>query len=449
MTEKEQEPGLESAEQSETLGSDEISSSSWEGELPPEDDFHDEAESLAEESMPEEVEQIDIAANAKKRGTMIALSAVAGSVLLVGVLVYLQFATNGPSTPTAIPAASVMDTKADNKAAKTHDYGADQNVSPTTGEADITSIYNAGLDKTNTSQSAVAVPTGAAAPKSADKTSDETVASSEIMSMTSSVAPSAPKAVVAQLPAAQPAAAPKAAANDTAPKAASVLANPPMPALQPVAKEPAAKDLASTQPAAQPAAPVASSMTPALEARLNALTTEIDALKKTMDQTAQQATQLAGKMDAQTSNASGNAALEERLARLETQIATLAAAKATKAAPAREADSALLSPAALDEQPVSSVSPPHAAKKTEHVKTKKTVEKHKLKKKAKDEKSEAKISWYLRAATPDSAWVSRTPGDPELRQVSVGEVLPGFGRVKAIRQKGDVWEIVGTQKTLR
>jgi len=52
-------------------------------------------------------------------------------------------------------------------------------------------------------------------------------------------------------------------------------------------------------------------------------------------------------------------------------------------------------------------------------------------------------TWELRSAADGVAWVSR-PADNQLYRVSVGDELPGVGRVTAIRQQGDSWIVVGT-----
>lgn len=52
--------------------------------------------------------------------------------------------------------------------------------------------------------------------------------------------------------------------------------------------------------------------------------------------------------------------------------------------------------------------------------------------------------WELRAAQPDRAWVSQ-PGKKEMRQVRVGDSLPGIGRITSIAYVGNMWIVQGTE----
>lgn len=53
----------------------------------------------------------------------------------------------------------------------------------------------------------------------------------------------------------------------------------------------------------------------------------------------------------------------------------------------------------------------------------------------------------IRAAQPGRAWVAR-PGDNDLQSVSVGDSLPGVGRVTSIAQVGGRWIVEGTKGRL-
>lgn len=53
----------------------------------------------------------------------------------------------------------------------------------------------------------------------------------------------------------------------------------------------------------------------------------------------------------------------------------------------------------------------------------------------------------IRAAQPGRAWVAR-PGDNDLQSVSVGDTLPGIGRVTSIAQVGGRWVVEGTRGRL-
>lgn len=51
--------------------------------------------------------------------------------------------------------------------------------------------------------------------------------------------------------------------------------------------------------------------------------------------------------------------------------------------------------------------------------------------------------WELRAAQPGRAWVSR-PGSGDVRGITVGETVPGIGRVTGILYQGGRWTVEGT-----
>lgn len=56
--------------------------------------------------------------------------------------------------------------------------------------------------------------------------------------------------------------------------------------------------------------------------------------------------------------------------------------------------------------------------------------------------------WELRAAQPGRAWVSK-PGERDMQAVSVGESLPGIGRISAITYMNGRWTVTGTQGTIQ
>lgn len=56
----------------------------------------------------------------------------------------------------------------------------------------------------------------------------------------------------------------------------------------------------------------------------------------------------------------------------------------------------------------------------------------------------AKSSWVLKSAKPGIAWVSKK-GESELRSLSIGETLPGIGRILSIAPNSNGrWTVVGT-----
>lgn len=57
--------------------------------------------------------------------------------------------------------------------------------------------------------------------------------------------------------------------------------------------------------------------------------------------------------------------------------------------------------------------------------------------------------WTLRAASPGLAWIAPSASSQDLRQVEVGDTLPGVGRVTAIEMQGDAWTVRGTKGIIR
>jgi hypothetical protein len=58
-------------------------------------------------------------------------------------------------------------------------------------------------------------------------------------------------------------------------------------------------------------------------------------------------------------------------------------------------------------------------------------------------------SWVLRAASPGDAWIAKSETASELRHVQVGDDVPGLGHVTAIRQSGDGWVVQGSEGSVR
>lgn len=53
--------------------------------------------------------------------------------------------------------------------------------------------------------------------------------------------------------------------------------------------------------------------------------------------------------------------------------------------------------------------------------------------------------WVLRAATPKSAWIAESGDAKELRQVKVGDTLPGLGTIRTIKNVGGAWVVQGSK----
>jgi hypothetical protein len=58
-------------------------------------------------------------------------------------------------------------------------------------------------------------------------------------------------------------------------------------------------------------------------------------------------------------------------------------------------------------------------------------------------------SYVIRAARPGQAWIATSAASSDLREVRIGDTVPGLGRIQSIFLDNHGWAIVGTQATLR
>jgi len=61
----------------------------------------------------------------------------------------------------------------------------------------------------------------------------------------------------------------------------------------------------------------------------------------------------------------------------------------------------------------------------------------------------AATHWVLRAAVPGQAWLSLDATSTDLKQVKVGDSVPGIGKVTAITHMGDNWIVQGSAGTIK
>jgi hypothetical protein len=405
----------------------------WQEEQPPDDDFHDQGDmavAATEEGATEEstasISPEEEAAAAKKRGTSVMVGALVVGALFIGGLVYTQFGGGKGSAPTnvaaimnanepAAPAAAGRPAGSSQAGPNATEYP----VTPTTAEADITAIYNAGLGQTTApAANAVVLPGNPGLDHTAEKNASAAATTSDVVTTT---APKPPANATPPVSAMAPNAAPPGSATEAKLAAAANPQPSPTPAPQ-----------AQNQPENQGA----------IETRLNDLAQQIEALRKNMEQTAQQAGQLAGRLETIQGSGGAPSALEGRLDRIEQEINGLAQHKeATPQAPV----AAVTEPAEEKAFPAVSLKPRHVASRT---RVKKTAH-HKEKKQRYAGRKIPGGGWVLRAATPDAAWVSKGADSMQLLQIKVGDTLPGVGKVRAIRQSGDGWELVAARGTVR
>lgn len=433
-------------------GSEEADKAVWHESLPPADDFQDEAEpEAAVDDTAESEEEIQSdeevhAAEAQKRGRKVMLATVGVVALVVGGLAYNQFSKPSISGNMALPIAGIVgqsttpsgatDKTADSEQKRSRNPSAvglsDLPETPTSSEADITAIYNAGADKTVAPQAAtVALPTTPTGALTTEKKTD--VAHATDVLAASPKMPEGAK-VVAALPPASSSAVP--AGSAPVPASAtnkSVALRAPAPV---VALPPAPVKAVPLQAASAPSVP-ASAVSPDMNARLNELAAQIETLRKTVDQVSQETQSIVAKTEQQKASPD-MAALVSRLNEMEAKLST--SKKAAKASVSSSTAGVTLSGVTAEGEPLTKkekvVSSSKAKTKASKASAKKTAHQTTQKK------------WVLRAATPDAAWVATSKESAELRQIHVGDTLPGVGKVRAINQNGASWEVVGSKGSI-
>jgi len=420
----------------------------WQGELPPEDDFHDQEmgneeavdETLSDEPMPEEADDNTAQVEKSKRGKTILFGVIVVGVLFVGGMAYLQFGVSGVGNGGLgpLPVANVLnmsDLKSSAPAATP--TRADNNAPPVNadGSVDLGKMYSGGAR----SDGKVALPNGDNAGSAAEKPVVGT--SSDILTSSSADAPMVPPPLATK-PHADTKTPP--VLDQTAPPARSM--DMPVPAVHadalksvPVALS--VDPLSAKQPAAVGANNTA---TVEMEAKLKGMMDQIETLKKSLGDVTAQNTSLLSRLET----------LQQETAEKEKAAASKPALISAPVAAKKETASVNVQPAvggvdaAFDqatEMPKPLESQTKMAKQEKHAKA--------AAKKAsvglKNKKAEKSARWVLRAATPDAVWVSVTRDSTELRRVAIGESLTGLGKVKEIKQNGDHWEVIGSSGVLR
>lgn len=437
----------------------------WQEDQPPIDDFADgDVDSVVsdvEEDTPEADE------TPRKGSMMVPIVAAIVCVAFVGTLFYIQFGSEivGKSS---VQATDVLKGELETKT-----------------ENEKTPLAPAASEKTTTTDSGYSdlyppVGQSSSSPGNAAQADVSSISTEPMTSVAENAAavPSAPVAA-ASAPEKNKEAAP--VSTDKNKEASTAIAPPPAPATLPTVEQPsttaltqAEKLVASTpvaapapaavsSPSAKPQALVDAAAQAAQEAKITELVNRIDTLQKMLEQTTQQMSQMSGtvaNIQAASAQAVVDTEKETSKAKLKKEKKTVAATTASsseetmvdeaeKVAALPEKDG-LISPEALaptsSEEKVSSAKEVEEKAKTEKKSSKKKKQVSTQSKKA---KSSANKTWVLRAATPDTAWVSTSDDSSELRQVEIGKELPGIGKVREIRQSGDSWEIVGTKGVVR
>jgi intracellular multiplication protein IcmG len=173
-------------------------------------------------------------------------------------------------------------------------------------------------------------------------------------------------------------------------------------------------------------APVAANS--AADHRVEALTERVDSLQKALDQANQQLEQMA-----HVAAAPPTKDLQDKIDKLEQQIAVLEV---------RPAPLAVMGgiPGTAERVSTHKV---HKGAVVHAPKHKGVTFKHA--KKPVEIAAKPSSKWVLRAASIGQAWIAPSADSHELKQVQIGDTLPGVGRVTAIEQRGESWLVQGTK----
>jgi hypothetical protein len=162
--------------------------------------------------------------------------------------------------------------------------------------------------------------------------------------------------------------------------------------------------------------------------RIDALTARIDSLQKALDQANQQLGQMNNNLAASSDTTAA------RLAQLEQRLEKPKRSAQVQAAPvASDAGS---------EESVHRASSRHKKSRAHKEVGRNTETTSRF-------LNEPAKSWVLRAASPDRAWVSESPTSKDLREIRVGDKVPGIGKVMAIEPLGDSWIVQGSKNSIQ
>jgi intracellular multiplication protein IcmG len=212
--------------------------------------------------------------------------------------------------------------------------------------------------------------------------------------------------------------------------APSSLAPTPLPSATPSA-------MVSNTPATNAAIPQSAAPAESVNQRLNTLASRLDDMQKSLDQATQQIGQVTNMLSASVEGPSAKET-QDRLDKIEHQLADFHHSTSTPRMTAPEA-------AAPDTAPVVKARTTHHTASTVKVARKAPV----AERTRTPQESEVTTSWVLRAATPGQAWIAVSSTANDLKEVQVGDTLPGIGKVTAITQYNGAWVVQGTKGEIR
>ncbi len=389
----------------------------WHEDQPPVDDFNDAApDTDGEAAQAEEANPFEkSASDGKKRGNMV-LFGVLGVVGLFALsMLYLQFGGDGGSAPKE--ALDINSLASDTRQKDLNPLPTD--AEPAADKVDMASLYDIG--KAVSANGTTAVMPGVADNYIVDKTNAQPEAVP---------APSQNQLATATVTAQMP------QKSQTASAQAVVAA----PTVVPV---PAASHPLASPPSPSVSATSADKRLADMEAKIATTSGRIDELQAVLDRMSAQITGISGKLDA-SGNVASLTAIEERVAKMEKH-----AANAAPAASKRVKETAVSYDDAVADDAAKAIPAPAEEKRVAKRSTRKVNAEASSRKTVKVLNAEPQKTWVLRAATPDAAWVSAGSGSKDLRKVSVGDTLPGVGKIRSITQSGDRWVVSGTSGTIR
>lgn len=438
MTNRLEEDKISQTAQEESFApEEEMQAEAWQDELPPEDDFHDTGEPLEEEPSEEEGSEEEVLSDEeeqdtavlgdKKRGKAILLGVIAVGAALVGGMAYLQFSASGAgeSSPrVSMPIASIVDAK-NMKRVPSEEEAATSSLSPKTNEMDLAELYRA-AQKQTPSDGALALPND---PQGHEEDKGKLGVSTDVVALSGTeAAPSPEKTTEVKHSSEAPA------------QQIAKIEDIPMPELQPEISAPSAKDVKASAEIKKEDAPLkrlplalettqkpeSAKIEDSANKQMKLMAEQMEALKDSLNQTLARNEALEKRLEEMQKKEKEpeDSALRARVSQLEKEL------EATKGKAKKTARVVSPKPAKKKEAVAASSPPPRQESRAEIA-------------------SEDGQRLVLRAATPEAAWVSKGSYSSALQQVQVGDTLPGIGKIKEIRQRGESWLIIGSFGVLR
>lgn len=191
-----------------------------------------------------------------------------------------------------------------------------------------------------------------------------------------------------------------------------------------------------------PPAPPVPVTTEDLNRKVETLTARVDSLQRALDQANQILVQMNSSLAASATTASRLDAIEQKLDR------PSRAATRTRTTPSKRkfvAEAPTPAPVQLStDEPEEVAQPPVQKKSSAKTKKQRVAEKDS----DSDVAETPSKNWILRSAAPNRAWISQSTSSQDLREIHVGDNIPGVGRITGIELRGDAWIVHGTKKSI-